>query len=129
MGIVLFVSGVTLMGNWGFPSEPWRFEEEAWESLIVNGCLVLMPNLLTATAEDERDKGRRKRAFLLSDIGIAVTSGSFNGYIPVLGSASGALAVIFSSGKLVVPTKSLPDSLSRSITEKPREYLVSCFWT
>ena len=65
--------------------------------------------------------GNRNRDFLLSVVVNPAPFGSGRQYNPLVESASGAFCVIYSNGRLAVPMKSLPDSLSRSMTAKCNE--------
>ena len=84
-----------------------------------------LDNLGRFDAEDDRDSGSLNLD-LLGAITVVKSGGSLKAYRPVSGSASGASEVIVDRGKLAVPTKSLPDNLSLSITEKLSEYV--CSW-
>ena len=78
-----------------------------------------LPSLFRLVADDDLDKGNRNRD-LLEDGRAIASGGSGRRYNPVSGSASGAALVTVDKGRDVVPTKSLPESLSLSTTEKWR---------
>ena len=86
-------------------------------------CLVVsvgLASLLRLCEEEDRDKVILNRPL---DLGIVAESGgSLSSYRPVSGSAFGALLVISGRGTVVEAMKSLPESLSRSMTVKEMEY-------
>ena len=78
-----------------------------------------LASLFRLVAEDDLEIGSPNLDFL-AEGNAKASGGSGKRYSPVLGSASGAASVTVGRGRDVVPTKSLPESLSLSTTEKLR---------
>jgi len=76
-----------------------------------------LESLLRLVAEEDREIGNLNLDLFVDGIAIA-SGGSGSRYNPVSGSASGAASITVDRGRLVVPTKSFPDSLSLSTIEK-----------
>lgn len=89
---------------------------EVWELFLE--MIPGFESLLRLVPDDDLDMGSLNLDCFGVGRVIDVSGGSGRTYSPVSGSASGATEVSSERGKVVVPTKSFPDSLSLSTTEK-----------